>query len=191
MGFEQAGGTFTLFADQKTDRVIFGSHFPASWYQSVNPMLIFLLAPLFSILWTTLDRTRFGLTSTAKMGVGLILLGLGFVVMMQAERAASTAGKVGPLWLTAVYFLNTLGELCLSPIGLSLVNKLAPARVASLMMAVWFLSTAIANYLAGKLESLVEGKFDFWGFLICTSIVPGVILLALTPVLKKMGHGRI
>ena len=191
MGFEQAGGTFTLFADQKTERVLFGHDFPASWYQSVNPLLIFILAPLFSILWTRLDRARFGLTSTAKMGVGLILLGLGFVIMAQAERAASTDGKVGPSWLAAVYLLNTLGELCLSPIGLSLVNKLAPARVASLMMAIWFLSTAIANYLAGKLESLVEGRFDFWGFLICTSIVPGVILLALTPVLKKMGHGRL
>ena len=115
MGFEQAGGTFTLFADQKTDRVIFGRAFPASWYQSVNPLLIFILAPLFSILWTTLDRTRFALTSTAKMGIGLILLGLGFVVMAGAERERRRVGKVGPHWLAFVYLLNTLGELCLSP----------------------------------------------------------------------------
>jgi POT family proton-dependent oligopeptide transporter len=191
MGFEQAGGTLTLFADQKTNRVIFGRPFPASWYQSVNPLLIFILAPLFSMLWTALDRTRFALTSTAKMGVGLILLGLGFVVMAGAEREAAS-GPAGPQWLAFVYLLNTLGELCLSPIGLSLVNKLAPVRVASLMMALWFTSTAIANYLAGKLEAILEAHHvDLWTFLIFSSIVPGVVLLALTPLLKKMGHGRI
>ncbi len=191
MGFEQAGGTFTLFADQKTNRELLGHPFPASWYQSVNPLLIFILAPLFSMLWTTLDRTRFALTSTAKMGIGLILLGVGFVVMAGAEREAA-ASKVGPHWLAIVYMFNTLGELCLSPIGLSLVNKLAPARVASLMMATWFLCTAIANYLAGKLEALLESSHvDLWTFLIFSSIVPGVILLALTPVLRRMGHGRI
>jgi POT family proton-dependent oligopeptide transporter len=192
MGFEQAGGTLTLFADQKTDRVVLGKAFPASWFQSVNPMLIFLLAPLFSMLWTALDRTRFRLTSTAKMGVGLLLLGLGFVLMAEAERIASASGKAGPQWLATVYLLFTLGELCLSPIGLSLVNKLAPARVASLMMAFWFLSTALANYLAGKLEALLESSHvNLWTFLIFTSIVPGVVLLALTPILKKRGHGRI
>jgi POT family proton-dependent oligopeptide transporter len=194
MGFEQAGGTLTLFADQKTRRVLFGEEFPASWYQSVNPLLIFILAPLFSLIWTTLDRTRFALTSTAKMGIGLILLGLGFVVMAGAEGESARSGGalVGPQWLTFVYLLFTLGELCLSPIGLSLVNKLAPARVASLMMALWFTSTAIANYLAGKLEAILESsEVDLWTFLIFTSIVPGVLLLVLTPVLKKMGHGRI
>jgi POT family proton-dependent oligopeptide transporter len=192
MGFEQAGGTFTLFADEKTNRSLFGRTFPAPLYQSLNPLLIFILAPVFSILWTSLDRTRFRLTSTAKMGVGLILLGLGFVVMAGAENAAKAAGKVGPQWLAAVYLMNTLGELCLSPIGLSLVNKLAPARVASLMMAIWFLSTALANYLAGNLEKyLATSTIDLWSFLIATSVIPGVILLALTPVLKKMGHGRI
>jgi POT family proton-dependent oligopeptide transporter len=194
MGFEQAGGTFTLFADQKTHRVIVGYPFPSSWYQSVNPLLIFILAPLFSMLWTVLDRTRFALTSTAKMGIGLILLGLGFVVMAGAEyeSAHTKGGMVGPHWLTFVYVLNTLGELCLSPIGLSLVNKLAPARIASLMMAFWFTSTAVANYLAGILEELLKDtRVDLWTFLIFTSVVPGVILLALTPILKKMGHGRI
>ena len=200
MGFEQAGGTLTLFADKKTDRVVpgpltplLGREFPASYFQSVNPFLIFVLAPLFSMLWTTLDRTRFKINSVAKMGIGLLLLGLGFVVMAAADRAtgASVNARVGAQWLAAVYFLHTLAELCLSPIGLSLVNKLAPARVASLMMAVWFLSTAIANYLAGKLEALVEGRYNLWQFLIVTSIVPGVVLLAITPVLKKLGHGRI
>ncbi|HEX8203537.1 MAG TPA: oligopeptide:H+ symporter, partial [Isosphaeraceae bacterium] len=98
MGFEQAGGTLTLFADEKTDRVVLGRPFPASWFQSVNPFLIFLLAPLFSMLWTALDRTRLRISSAAKMGIGLLLLGFGFMVMAQADRGVAAAGKVGPQW---------------------------------------------------------------------------------------------
>ena len=194
MGFEQAGGTLNLFADEKTDRSLFGAQrqaFPASYFQSINPFLIFALAPLFSILWAKLDTTRFRLTSSAKMGVGLILLGLGFTVMFQADKQSSL-GKIGPQWLATVYLFNTLGEICLSPIGLSLVNKLAPARVSSLMMATWFLCTAIANYFAGMLESeLGAWGINLWAFLIVTSVVPGLILLAITVPLKKMAHGRL
>jgi len=192
MGFEQAGGTLTLFADQKTDRHLFGKAFPASWFQSVNPLLIFVLAPLFSIVWTWLDRTRFALTSTAKMGLGLLFLGLGFTIMSNAEQTYAARGLVGPQWLAMVYLLNTVGELCLSPIGLSLVNKLAPARIASLMMALWFTCTAVANYFAGMLEHWIqESKGDLWTFLIYSSVIPGIVLLVLTPLLKRMGHGRI
>jgi POT family proton-dependent oligopeptide transporter len=192
MGFEQAGGTLNLFADAKTDRHLFGSEFPASYFQSINPFLIFALAPLFSILWTVVDRSRFKLTSSAKMGIGLVLLGLGFVIMYQAERATASTGKVGPQWLAFVYLMFTLGELCLSPIGLSLVNKLAPAKVASLLMAVWFLCTAIANYFAGTLEEMLSHyQINLWAFLIATSIIPGLMLLALTGSLKKMAHGRL
>jgi POT family proton-dependent oligopeptide transporter len=196
MGFEQAGGTMTLFADEHTELSVFGYAFPASWFQSVNPMLIFVLAPLFSMLWTALDRTRFKLPSTAKQGIGLILLGVGFMVMAMADSRAGVLGKVGPYWLVAVYFLHTLAELCLSPVGLSLVNKLSPARVASLMMAVWLLSSFVANYLAGTLESLLHAQaaagfeINLWIFLIFTSIGPGLLLLALTPWLKKMTHGK-
>jgi POT family proton-dependent oligopeptide transporter len=192
MGFEQAGGTLNLFADSKTNRSLFGSEFPASFFQSINPFLIFMLAPVFSIFWSKLDNSRYRLTSSAKMGVGLILLGLGFVVMNQAEILAGSNGKVGPQWLATVYLLFTLGEICLSPIGLSLVNKLAPERAASLMMAVWFLCTAVANYLAGRLEHLLSGTgINLWVFLIATSIIPGLMLLALTVPLKKMAHGRL
>ena len=197
MAFEQAGGTLTLFADKNTNRAAFGPEIPASLFQSINPMLIFILAPVFSVLWATIDNSRFRLTSTAKMGIGLIFLGLGCMMMYRAD-ALSASGKVGPQWLASVYFLFTLGEICLSPIGLSLVNKLAPARMASLMMAIWFLCTAIANYLAGILEhqlATISEKYDLsinlWLFLIATSIVPGLILLALTGPLKKMSHGRL
>ena len=192
MGFEQAGGTLNLFADNKTDRHLFSREFPASWFQSINPLLILGLAPLFSALWIGLERKRIHLPSSAKMGIGLILLGLGFVVMSAADKQAAGDTRVGPQWLSGVYLLFTMGELCLSPIGLSLVNKLAPAQVASLMMAVWFLCTAAANYLAGTLEAMLEETdFNLWTFLIATSVIPGVLLLALTPLLKKMGHGRL
>ena len=192
MGFEQAGGTLNLFADNQVERRAFGAEIPASYFQSINPFLIFTLAPVFSIVWLRLDSTRFRLTSTAKMGIGLVLLGLGFVVMFQASRLAGTNGKVGPQWLASVYLLHTLGEICLSPIGLSLVNKLAPARVSSLMMAVWFLCTAVANYLAGMLEELLShSSINLWAFLIATSIIPGLFLLALTGPLRKMSHGRL
>jgi POT family proton-dependent oligopeptide transporter len=198
-GFEQSGGTLNLFADTKTDRSVpgplqgisGGEEFPASWFQSVNPLLILVLAIPFSILWATLDRTRFRINSAAKFGFGLILLSLGMVVMYLAESGASEADKASPMWLVLVYFLFTSGELCLSPIGLSLVNKLAPVRVASLMMALWFTCTAGANYLAGKLESIVGEGPGLWQFLIFFSLVPGILLLLMNPWLKKMAHGRI
>ena len=166
--------------------------FPASFFQSINPFLIFALAPLFSIFWIRLDRSKYRLTSTSKMAFGLILLGVGCFIMSQADRLATQTGSVGPQWLFFVYTFFTLGEICMSPIGLSLVNKLAPERVASLMMAVWFLCTAIANYLAGTLEEeLKVYQINLWVFLIATSVVPGLILIAVTVPLKKMGHGRI
>ena len=198
MGFEQAGGTLSLFAKDHTDRVVLGQEFPASFFQSVNPFLIVALASVMALLWSKLDATRFRLTSSAKMGLGLILLGLGFVVMYQADQLAGPNGKVGPQWLASVFLLHTIGEICLSPIGLSLVNKLAPARLASLMMACWFLCTAIANYLAGTLEHKLavfsernHVTINLWLFLIATSIIPGVILLALTVPLKRLSQNRL
>jgi len=192
MGFEQAGGTLTLFAEEKTNRVLIGEKpFPAAWYQSVDPLLIIAIAPLMSLLWNRLDRTKFSLNPVAKMGLGFVLLGIGMAVMATADGLASKS-RVGPWWLVVVYFFFTVGELCLSPIGLSLINNLAHPKVASLMMAIWFLCTAAANYLAGTLEHMLEGsKINLWHFLTFASVVPGVILLALIPLLKKLGHGRL
>ena len=195
MGFEQAGGVLNLFADNRTDRTLHGAMqapIAASMLQSVNPFLIFTLAPLFSILWYKLDQTRFKLTSSAKMGLGLVLLGVGFLVMSQADKLAGPDGKVGAEWLFGFYFFSTVGEICLSPIGLSLVNKLAPAKIASLMMAVWFLCTAVANYMAGILEHELEPyHVNLFVFLLIVSVVSGLILLALTKPLKRMSHGRL
>ena len=191
MGFEQSGGTLNLFADEKTDRTIFGYNIPASIFQAVNPVFIILLAPVFAALWTALARRSFPLPSVAKQGLGLSLLGAAFVVMYFADKEASSS-RVSPLWLIAVYFTFTVAELFVSPIGLSLVNKLAHPRVASLMMACWFLCTAAANYLAGIMEhTLKPYNLNLWAFLGTMALVPGLLMLALTPILVKMSHGRV
>jgi len=190
-GFEQAGGTMNLFAYEQTDRHFFRWEIPATWFQGVNPLFIVLLAPLFSILWNRLDRSRFSLSTPAKMGIGMIVLGLGFVVMYFGEGVAEQYGKAGMGWLIAVYLLHTMGELCLSPIGLSMVTKLSPVRRVSLMMGVWFACTAIADYLSGRMEAITNAfGINLWATLIATSIGAGVLLLFLTPLLKRWMHGR-
>ena len=191
MGFEQAGGTMNLFADKQTDRHIGSWEMPASWFQAVNPFYIIILAPIFSWIWRKNDAAKRGLSTPAKMGVGMIVLGVGFIVMHFGQQVAESAGKAAIYWLLGVYLLHTLGELCLSPIGLSLVTKLSPARTVSLMMGLWFAAAALADYLAGRLEEIVHAyDLNLWIFLIGSSIGAGVVLLLLTPLLKKWMHGR-
>ncbi|WP_337177813.1 peptide MFS transporter [Paludisphaera sp.] len=190
-GFEQSGGTLTLFADERTDRHAFGYEIPASWFQTVNPVFIVSLAPIFAIVWTRLDQSRYSIPSVAKQALGLILLSGGFWLMYAADRAGAT-GPVSPFWLIGVYLIFTIAELFLSPIGLSLVNKLAHPRIASLMMAFWFGSTAAANYLAGMMESIIEPyKLNLWIVLGVMALGSGVLLLALTPILVRLSHGRV
>lgn len=191
MGFEQAGGTMNLFADSLTDRRLFGREIPATWFQSINPLAIILLAPLFSILWTRLDASRFALSDPAKQGLGMIVLGLGFVVLAVAQGRAERLGPVGPQWLVAVYLLHTVGELMVSPVGLSLTSRLAPARLAGFLMGVWLLGVGLANYLAGILEALLKdsGVPLYW-FLVGSSVGAGLALLALSPWLRRLAHGR-
>ncbi len=191
MGFEQAGGTMTLFALEQTDRHIFGWEMPVVFFQGFNPIFIFVLAPLFSILWAWNDRNKWGLSTSAKMGWGLILLGVGFGVMYLGQEAARVHGQAALYWLVAVYLIHTIAELFLSPIGLSMVTKLSPVRVVSLMMGVWFFCTAMADYLSGQMEAFTHSMgFDLWSSLIVTSVVPGVLLLMAAPLLTKWTHGR-
>jgi POT family proton-dependent oligopeptide transporter len=125
------------------------------------------------------------------MALGLFFLGLGFVVMAAAQGRADAIGKVGPQWLFFVYLLHTVGELCLSPVGLSMVTKLAPARVAALMMGIWFVANAAANFLAGILEELLKGtSIPLYWFLVATSLAAGLVLLALTPLIRRLMHGK-
>jgi proton-dependent oligopeptide transporter, POT family len=191
MGFEQAGGTMNLFADKLTDRNLAGWEIPASYFQAINPLGIVLMGPFIAAMWTRIDQSRFALPTPAKMAIGMIVLGLGFIVLAVAQTRAEAIGRVGPWWLFFVYLLHTLGELCLSPVGLSMVTKLAPMRVAALMMGIWYLANALANYLAGILEELLTGtSFPLYWFLVASSIGAGLVLLAITPWLKRLMHGR-
>lgn len=190
MGFEQAGGTMNLFAFQKTDRSLGGWEIPASYFQALNPLFILLLAPLFTLLWLRLDASRWALSAPAKQGLGMIILGLGFVVLAVAEARAERLGQVGPGWLLIVYLLHTTGELCLSPIGLSMVSRLAPAHLTSLVMGLWFTTLAVASYLAGTLEAMLAGSgIPLYWFLVGSSVGMGLVLLAVTPLLRRLMGG--
>jgi len=153
-GFEQAGSSMNLFAAQYTDRVILGWEAPASWLQAVNPIFIITLAPVFGWLWLALGTRNPSVA--AKFGLGLVLLGLGFLVMTWAAVYATPVNGVSPMWLVVAYFLHTSGELCVSPIGLSAVTKLAPSNLVGRMMGVWFMGTSLGNLIAGRAAGLME-----------------------------------
>lgn len=193
-GFEQAGASFNLFADRHTDRMIFGWDMPAGVLQAVNPALIIIFAPVFAAIWVTLGRRNLDPSSPAKFGLGLILMGVGFLVMYVAAGYVVQGEKVLPTWLLLTYLLHTFGELCLSPVGLSSMTKLAPARFVGQVMGVWFLATAVGNNLAGQFAGEIDpdnlpampGEFldlFWWGFL------AGAVMLALTPFIKRLMAG--
>lgn len=191
-GFEQAGGTFNLFAEHNTNRMLFGWEIPAAWFQSVNSIWIISLAPVISMLWLSLSRIKKNPNIPVKFALGLLFLGIGFVVMSAANAASQGGNLVSPMWLVTVYFLHTVAELCLSPIGLSMISKLSPQKIVSVMMGLWFASIALANYMAGVLEAILKNNFpdmQLFSFLTLTSIIAGVILLALSPILKKLMSG--
>jgi POT family proton-dependent oligopeptide transporter len=152
--FEQAGSTLNLFADRDTRTVVLGYDFPASWFQSLNSLFLILLAPVFAWIWIKLGKKD--PTSPTKFTLGLIFVAAGFAILVFAAQQAERGVMVSPLWLTATYLLHTIGELCLSPVGLSAMTKLAPARIAGLTMGVWFLATSVGNYLGGRMGGLYE-----------------------------------
>lgn len=155
-GFEQAGSSLNLFAERYTDRVLFGWEMPASWLQSVNPIFIIALAPVFGVLWVRLAQRNLEPSSPLKFALGLIMLGLGFGVMVFAAQIAVAGGFPSPMWLVLMYLLHTTGELALSPVGLSTVTKLAPRRLVGQMMGIWFISISLGNLIAGR----IAGNFD-------------------------------
>jgi POT family proton-dependent oligopeptide transporter len=152
--FEQAGSTLNLFAARSTKTQLLGFAFPASWFQSLNAIFIVLLAPAFAALWPRLGRRD--PSSPAKFALGLFFAGAGFAILIAAARQAEQGIAVSPLWLALTYLLHTIGELCLSPVGLSAMTRLAPQRVAGLVMGVWFLAAAVGNYLGGQVASFYE-----------------------------------
>ncbi|MFZ9475328.1 MAG: peptide MFS transporter [Bacteroidia bacterium] len=195
-GFEQAGSSISLYTDRFIDRTIGDWTIPTSWFQSVNPLFIVLLGPLFTMLWTFTSRKNKEPNSIVKMGLGMILLGLGFFLMIGAalQRGgdiADQAVKANVMWLVGTYLIHTMGELCLSPVGLSLVTKLAPLRLGSLMMGVWFLSSFIANFLSGYLVQFFAsmGAMTIFAIISTVVIVLGGIVLFLSNRLLKLMHG--
>lgn len=154
--FEQAGASLSFFAAEQTQLHVDSINFdvPPSWFQSLNSIFVVLFAPVFAWLWIKLGKRDMEPSSPTKMAVGLFLLAIGYLWIAYGVKGLQPGVKVSMIWLTGMYALHSWGELCLSPIGLSLVNKLAPLRFASLLMAVWFMANAAANVFAGKLSSL-------------------------------------
>jgi POT family proton-dependent oligopeptide transporter len=192
-GFEQAATSLNFFAQQNTDRTVWGFAVPASWLQSVNPIVLILTAPLFAALWTALARRKREPSTPAKMAMALVLLAAGYVFMVFAARSARGGALVSPWWLFAAYSFHTFGELCLSPIGLSFVTKLAPVKMVALLMGLWFLATAIAELFAGQLAAMKNnfgGLMNFYIFLVVLSLAAAAVLAALTPWLRRRMHGR-
>jgi POT family proton-dependent oligopeptide transporter len=146
MVFEQAGSTISLFCDRLTRHRAFGHSFPSAWFQSLNSLFVIALAPVFAWLWVRLGRRQ--PSSPVKFSLGLGLLGLSFLLLVPAARLTA-AGPVSPLWIVGLFFLQSVGELCLSPVGLSTMTRLAPVRFVGLVMGVWFLADALGNKLAG------------------------------------------
>ena len=199
--FEQAGSSLTIFADQQCDRHIGSWEMPTTWFQSINPIVVVLFAPIMATLWETLQKHGIRVHSITKQALGLALLALGYLVIAYGTHGTDTSTKISMWWLFTLYFIHTLGELSLSPIGLSLVTKLSPARMASLLMGVWFMSNATSNILAGKLATLlpIEGEpndhimgieiatlSDFFMLFAIMAGLASVVLFCIKPILKKM-----
>jgi POT family proton-dependent oligopeptide transporter len=189
--FEQAGSTLNLFADRATSNSALGYDFPSTWYQSLNSLFIIALAPAFAWLWVRLARGGKEPSSTSKFGVGLLLVGLGFVVMAVASVLADQGIKVSPMWLVVTYLLHTWGELALSPVGLSAMSKLAPVRIGGLVMGVWFLAASVGNYIGGRLAAFYETMplTTLFGIVAAFGIAFGIVMLLLSrPVTRLEGR---
>jgi POT family proton-dependent oligopeptide transporter len=189
-GYEQAGSSMNLFAERLTNRVIAGWEMPASWLQAVNPVFIIVLAPVVGFLWVWL-RSREPSTP-AKMGYGLALLAIGFLVLAWGATFTISGAKVSPMWLIVTYFLHTVGELCLSPVGLSSVTKLAPRRLVGQLMGTWFMGTALGNLIAGLAGGGFEGMTTGEMFAAVAKVtgVAGLILLLFSRQLKRLMGGE-
>ncbi len=198
MAFEQAGSSMNFFAARRTDRWILGFHFPASWMQSVNAIVLIASSPFFAWLWTRLGAKGRDPSTPTKMATALLLVGLGFVVMVVGAHRSDGGQLVSPMWLVGAYALHTFGELCLSPVGLSLVTKLAPMKLASVLMGAWFFATGISELLAGQLAAFTDkvargeafhlfgGQADFFFIFVVSSFAAAIALLAVRPWLKRL-----
>jgi POT family proton-dependent oligopeptide transporter len=192
-GFEQAGSSMNLFAKRYVDRFIGGFEVPAGWFQSVQPAFVILLAPVFSSLWIALARRNLNPAAPLKFAFGLLLMGAGFLFMVKAASIVAGGSQAPAYYLVLTYMVHTFGELCLSPVGLSTVTKLAPARFVGQMMGVWFLASSLGKLMAG----LIAGSFDAddlgsmpgqYMDIVLYGVVAGIVLLLISrPVTRLMG----
>jgi POT family proton-dependent oligopeptide transporter len=204
VAFEQAGSSINVFTEQNTDRRLLGMEVPATWFQSVNAALIFVLAPAFAAAWTRLGRHGLDPIQPLKIALGLAFLGFGYLFMVWAGLAARDGGKASMVLVLATYFWHTVGELCVSPTGLAYVTKVAPARFVSLLMGVWFISSFVANLAGGLIAAQVEavesgavrlpwrlgGQADFFLLFVVSSLATAAVVALLAPLLKRLVRGR-
>lgn len=203
--FEQAYTSMNLFADRVVDRQTGLGEIKASWFLSLNALFIILFAPVFAYLWYQLAKKKMEPSTPVKFAIGILLAGIGFGALVLGIHFVDDFGKVAPLWLVLAYFLHTSGELALSPVGLSAVTKLSVPRIVGFMMGVWFLATAASEYIAGMLAALasvetVGGEVattsealsaysGLFSFLFYAGIISGILLLIMSPFMKKYMHG--
>ena len=203
--FEQAGSSLNILTDRGVDRVIFGWEVPASMFQSLNAGFIFTIAPLFAMLWIALAKRNMEPSTPIKFSIGIILVGLGFLSLVYGMKS-SEGLQTGVFWIILIYFLHTLGELCLSPVGLSSVTKLSPQRIVGFMMGMWFFASAAGNYVAGLIAKATASEssgnsseifdniqkqsfMDVYTDVGLMAIGCGILLAVITPILKKLMHG--
>jgi len=191
--YEQKGASLNLFALKLVRTEVFGLQFPSSWLQSLTPLYVIILAPLFSVLWVRMgDRQP---SSPAKFTFGLLFIGLAYLLFMTPAAWLTAGGKVSPLWLVGLYFLEVVGEMCLSPVGLSTVTKLSPAKLVGIMMGVWFLASSFGSKLAGYLSGFFDAESPatlvrLYGGIAVGLLVATGVLAALIPVLRRL-MGRV
>jgi POT family proton-dependent oligopeptide transporter len=186
--FEQAGSTLNLFADRSTRTELLGMPFPSSWFQSLNSLFLIILAPVFAWIWLKLARHNVEPSSPAKFVLGLVFVGLGFAILVPPARMAEGGAQVSPMWLTMTYLLHTIGELALSPVGLSAMTKLSPARIVGMSMGVWFLATSVGNFIGGRVSGFYESMAlpTLFTAVAAYGIIAGVILALFVPAMRKL-----
>lgn len=193
--FEQTGSSLNLYTDRSVDRNIFGVEVPASVFQSINAIYIVLLAPLFAMLWTGLARRNLEPSTPAKFGLGLIQLGAGFLVLVVGASMAGAGNFTPVIFIFLIYLLHTTGELCLSPVGLSAMNRLAPSHMASLIMGTWFFASATGNFAAGLIAAWAgaegagpERVTEVYSTVGWTAVAVGVGVIVISPLIRKLMH---
>jgi proton-dependent oligopeptide transporter, POT family len=200
VSFEQAGSSMNIYAFNFTDRYLpfFDFTIPASWFQSVNPLFIMILAPLYAWVWQRLSKTKYNPSGPVKFGFGFIFLGLGFVALVIGASTiprGATSGSAHLIWLVIAYLLHTMGELCLSPVGLSFVSKLSPLRMISMMFGVWLFASAIGNYISGSLSGMIDefsknqSLSSFFGIFVIISFIAALLIFLVSRILTKKMHG--